>query len=307
MIDFVGNVKKYIAVSLAILAVGGVCAFIFGVNLDIQFKGGAILTYSFSGELEKSAFEGAVSETLGQKITVQEQLNAATGAKNYVISLSAASGITPEQQLELHDKLAAAFPENKVESVSINVVDPTIGGEFLAKCLVAVGFAGVLMIVYIGLRFKRISGWSAGVVAVVALVHDILFVFITFIVFRISINDNFIAVVLTILGYSLNDTIVIYDRIRENRKIYGKKMSLGEVVNKSINQSLTRSITTTVTTVAAMVVVSIVSLLYNLDSMLSFSFPLIIGMVSGLYSSVCISGPLWVLWQEAKGREKKAA
>ena len=134
--------------------------------------------------------------------------------------------------------------------------------------------------------------------AVVALLHDVLFVFTTFIIFRMPINDNFIAIVLTILGYSLNDTIVIYDRIRENKRLLGKKYTTGELVNLSINQSLTRTINTSVMTVLAMAVVLVVALMYNVESIVSFALPMIIGMIAGVYSSICIAGPLWVMWQE---------
>ena len=192
------------------------------------------------------------------------------------------------------------FSCNEIETASISVVNPTIGGEFLAKCLVAIGFAALLMVFYVSFRFRRIGGWSAGVTAVIALVHDILMVFAVFVVGRISLNANFIAVCLTILGYSLNDTIVIYDRIRENRRIYGAAMPVEDLVNLSLNQSMTRSLLTSVTTASAMVVVSLVALLYNVNTILSFSFPMIIGMVSGFYSSVCIAPALWTMWQKKK-------
>ncbi len=306
MFDFIGKKKIFFTISLGFLAVALVCSFVFGVNLDIQFKGGAIMTYSYDGEIAKADFEKIVEDTLGQQVNLQTQTDTVSQKTSYVVSTPDVSGINSDKQLELIDALQKAFPENNVESVSINVVDPVIGKEFLAKCLVSVAFASVLMICYIAFRFKKIGGWSAGVCAVIALFHDLLAVFATFIIFKISIDDNFIAVLLTILGYSLNDTIVIYDRIRENKRLYGNKLTTAELVNKSLNQSLTRSLATTVTTVTAMVVVSVVALVYHVDSILSFSFPLIIGMISGVYSSLCISSCLWVMWQNYKTQKKAA-
>ena len=306
MFDFIGKKKIFFTISLGFLAVALVCSFVFGVNLDIQFKGGAIMTYSYDGEIAKADFEKIVEDTLGQQVNLQTQTDTVSQKTSYVVSTPDVSGINSDKQLELIDALQKAFPENNVESVSINVVDPVIGKEFLAKCLVAVAFASVLMICYIAFRFKKIGGWSAGVCAVIALFHDLLAVFATFIIFKISIDDNFIAVLLTILGYSLNDTIVIYDRIRENKRLYGNKLTTAELVNKSLNQSLTRSLATTVTTVTAMVVVSVVALVYHVDSILSFSFPLITGMISGVYSSLCISSCLWVMWQNYKTQKKAA-
>jgi preprotein translocase SecF subunit len=245
-------------------------------------------------------FQFAAEQALGEAVSIQSTTDAITGSKNFILTLAASRGLNADQQLMLSETLSEAFPDNQVDAVSINVVDPVIGREFLLKSLLAVGFASVLMIVYVGLRFKKISGWSAGVMAVVALIHDVLIVFAVFIVFRIPLNDNFIAVVLTILGYSLNDTIVIYDRVRENKRIYGQKLSTAELMNKSINQSFTRTLATTVTTVTALLTVSLVALFYNVSSILSFSFPMVAGMLSGVYSSLGIAGPLWVLWQQRR-------
>ncbi|MEG1971635.1 MAG: protein translocase subunit SecF, partial [Oscillospiraceae bacterium] len=128
--------------------------------------------------------------------------------------------------------------------------------------------------------------------------HDVIADFCAFVIFRFAIDTNFFAVCLTILGYSLNDTIVIYDRIRENKRIYGTQKSIPELVNLSLNQSFKRSLMTTVTTVTAMVVVAAVAVVCNVTSILSFAVPMIVGMVSGFFSSMCIAPNLWVIWQE---------
>ena len=109
---------------------------------------------------------------------------------------------------------------------------------------------------------------------------------------------------LTILGYSINDTVVVYDRIRENRGLLGKKASFEELVNRSVNQSARRTIITTVTTVMALGVMCIVSKLYGLDSIFTFAFPLMMGMLSGVYTSLCVSTSAWVAWSERKGTKK---
>ena len=299
-INFFAHRKYYFTISIMLIVVMFACALVFGVNLDIQFKGGALLTYSYTGDLDAPAFQKAAEKVLGQSVSMQESTDIATGKRNIVLSLPTSEGIDAERQAALAAALNEQFSGNEIETASISVVNPTIGGEFLAKCLVAIGFAALLMVFYVSFRFRRIGGWSAGVTAVIALVHDILMVFAVFVVGRISLNANFIAVCLTILGYSLNDTIVIYDRIRENRRIYGASMPVEDLVNLSLNQSMTRSLLTSVTTASAMVVVSLVALLYNVNTILSFSFPMIIGMVSGFYSSVCIAPALWTMWQKKK-------
>ena len=299
-INFFAYRKYYFTISIMLIVVTLACALVFGINLDIQFKGGALLTYSYTGDIDASAFQKAAEKVLGQSVSMQESTDIATGKQNIVLSLPTSEGIDAERQAALAAALNEQFSGNEIETASISVVNPTIGGEFLAKCLVAIGFAALLMVFYVSFRFRRIGGWSAGVTAVVALVHDILMVFAVFVIGRISLNANFIAVCLTILGYSLNDTIVIYDRIRENRRIYGASMPVEDLVNLSLNQSMTRSLLTSVTTASAMIVVSLVALLYNVNTILSFSFPMIIGMVSGFYSSVCIAPALWTMWQKKK-------
>ena len=305
MIDFVGKRKIFFAISIALVAVTLLGSLFMGLNLDIQYKGGTMLTYSYSGDINKDEFLSKVQEIVGGTASIQESSDIATGTSNLVVSLTSTSGLSADKQVELSDTLAQTFADNNIHTESINNVSASVGREFFLKSLVAVLFAAIVMIVYIGLRFKRISGWSAGVMAVIALVHDIIAVIAVFVFFRLSVDANFMAVVLTILGYSINDTIVIYDRIRENRRVYGQKLPVRELVNKSINQSLKRAFVTTVTTIMALVVIAVVTLIFNVTSIVTFVFPLIVGLLSGTYSSVCLVPCMWVMWQEY--RAQKAA
>ena len=294
--DFIKNRKIYFIISIAIIVVTLACSFIFGVNLDIEFKGGTIITYSYEGDVDKAAFESAVENIVGN-VSVSESNSIATGATNLVVTLADNKGITPEVMEQINAAVEETYSVKYVES---STVDPIIGTEMLLKSLVAVAVASVLMILFIGFRFRKIGGWSAGVCAVIALLNDIFVVFATFVIFGISIDTNFMAVVLTILGYSVNDTIVIYDRIRENRNTYGKEMGVAQLVNTSLNECLRRTILTTLTTVSALIVVCIVALIFNVNSILSFTFPMMIGMIHGVYSSIAVAPQLWVLWQERK-------
>ena len=185
------------------------------------------------------------------------------------------------------------------------ILPPQTVRNFFFKCLVACAFAAIVTIIYIGFRFKKIGGLSAGCFAVLALIHDMCMVYGCFVIFRFDINANFMAVLLTILGYSINATIIVYDRIRENRRLLGKKMPLNELVNLSITQTMGRSVHTTVTTVLAMATVCVVCLICNITSIISFAFPLIIGMLAGVYSSNCIAPTLWVMWQDHVEKKNK--
>ncbi len=305
-INFMRNRKYYFTFSLILVAVCILSLVFFGAELDIQFKGGSIVTYNHTGSVDLAQVQSAVETITGLKVNVQAGSDAVTGTENFTVSLAGSQGINPETQMEITSKLDELFPDSGVEAVSISNVDATIGREFFQKSMVAMTFAALMIIVYIGIRFRKIGGWSAGVMGVVALLHDIMVAFTVFIVFRIPINDNFIAVVLTILGCSINDTIVIYDRIRENKRLASSgKSSLGEIVNLSINQSLGRSINTTLTIVLAMVVVAVMGFVYKIDTIITFAFPMVVGMISGCYSSLCLSGPLWVMWED--WRAKKGA
>ncbi len=303
MIDFVGKRKIFFIISIALVAVTLLGSLFLGLNLDIQYKGGTMLTYSYTGDINKDDFLSKVQEVVGGSAAIQESSDLATGSTNLVVSLASTSGLSADKQVELTDALSQTFAANNIHTESISNVNASIGREFFLKSLVAVLFAAIVMVVYIGFRFKRISGWSAGVMAVIALVHDIIAVVAVFVFFRLSVDANFMAVVLTILGYSINDTIVIYDRIRENRRIYGQKLPVGELVNKSINQSMKRAIVTTVTTVMALVVIAVVTLIFNVTPIVTFVFPLIIGLLSGTYSSVCLVPCMWVMWQEYRAKK----
>lgn len=302
--DFIGNRKKFYTLSIVIMLVILIATFVFGVKLDIQFKGGSIINYSYTGDINADEIKTIATDILKKDVTVNEKQGFGDLPNNFDITLTENVGVESSVTSELTTKLQEKYGDS-IELLSITNVDPLIGKEFFAKSFVAVAFAALVLIVYIALRFKKISGWSAGVMAVLALLHDIIMVYGTFIIFGIPLDYNFIAVLLTILGYSINDTIVIYDRIRENQKRAGSDVESDEIVNKSINQSITRSTNTSISTVLVMVVICIVAVFSGVSSIISFAFPMIIGMISGVYSTIFIAGPLWVDWQHYK--KKRAA
>lgn len=310
-IKFYQHRKIYIGISLAIFAVGIICNLIFGTELDIDFRGGALVEYSYTGTVDQETVDQAIADALGQPVTVTitDGLTDAAGnsTNTLTISLSGSDGISLDDQQAIDDQLAAAYPDSTFEMIQSSSVPPTMGSMFFAKCLVAVGLAAVLLVVYVAFRFRKIGGMSAGVMSLVALFHDVLMVYFTFVIFGFPLDDNFIAVVLTILGYSLNNTIVVYDRVRENRRLLGPKAGYEELVDTSINQTLTRSINTSLCTFLAIAVVFVVGLVFNLSSVTTFALPMMIGIVTGCYSSVCLAGPLYVMWQNHKQKKRAVA
>lgn len=176
-------------------------------------------------------------------------------------------------------------------------VQPFIADEIKKTGLKAVFIASLLIILYIWWRFSTMSGLPAALMALVALVHDAFVMISAYAIFKIPMNESFIAAILTILGYSLNDTIVLYDRIRENSNKM-RKAPIDELVNTSIVQSLSRTMNTSVTTLLAVIIVYIFAAVNNIQSIKEFTFPLIIGIISGTYSSIFIASPLWMMWKQ---------
>ncbi len=312
-IDFIKNSKVFFAVSLGIMLVCLIVnIFVLPTRVDIQFTGGTIVKYSYSGDLTEKQISDVAQEATKETVSFTYSENLASSDSNsHMVSLefTNSKAITVEEQDEVTKALTEAFPDNTFKVEESSSVDASKGANFFFKCLAAVIVAALIIIGYVGIRFKKIGGLSAGVFAIVALVHDLIIVYFTFAMFHMSLDDNFIAVVLMILGYSVNDTIVIYDRIRENRKKMGPKATLTEVANSSINQCLVRTIMTTISTMAAIGSVLVVSLIFNIESIISFALPMLIGLVSGCYSSICIAVPLWIMWRNHsdKAKNEKAA
>lgn len=303
--NYIGKKKIYFIVSIALIAVSVLSVFIRGLEVAIEFKGGTIINYSYTGDIDLGDAENAVEDATGINVEVQkgDSLGDDSGTKTISVSYTQDVELTEDLKAKICTALQEKLPDNAISDLDdASSVSPASGSTFFLKCLVALLVAVLLLIIYIAFRFKRIGGWSAGVCAIAALIHDSIIVFGTFIICGFEIDANFMAVVLTILGYSVNSTIVIYDRIRENRK-YAPKVALADVVNVSISQSRVRTLRTTITTVIAMAVVSVCALVSGLDSILAFAFPLIVGMVAGAYSSLCLAPSLWVTWCTRKGAQ----
>uniref|UniRef100_UPI00402925EE protein translocase subunit SecF n=1 Tax=Gemmiger formicilis TaxID=745368 RepID=UPI00402925EE len=306
-INFIGNRKKFYTFSCALIAVVLVFCGIFGVKMDVEFKGGSMITLAYEGDADLNDLKSTIGTELGKSNLTLQTGSDISGNQTLTVTLPGSDTLTTEQLDNLLATLNEQYPDNNFVQNEVSNVDATIGKEFLLKSVVALVAACVLILLYVAYRFRKIGGLKAGSTAIVALLHDMFVVFGVFVLLRIPLNGNFIAALLTILGYSINDTVVIYDRIRENSALYGKKqMSLAELVNLSVNQSFARSLMTSITTCLALGVVCVVSVIYRLDSIYSFAFPLLFGMVSGVYSTICIATPLWVDWKNKKKVAKKA-
>ena len=280
---------------------------ILGTSIDVTFKGGTLAKFAYEGNLS----ENAVTDYLNKEfklpaLDVQLSEATATGTdKAYtLINVYTTKEMSTDEASKLASGLAEKFAANKIEQDSINSIQASVGMLFFLKCMVAVALAAVILIIYVGIRFRKIGGWPAGVMAMVALLHDLTIAYFAFVLFRIPLNDNFVAVVLTILGYSLNGTIVVYDRIRDNRR--KMKAPLDEVADYSLNETFRRNLNTFITTFLAIATVAVVAFIWNLDAIISFAVPMAVGVVAGFFSSTFLCIPAWVAWMNKREARKAA-
>lgn len=309
LVRFTKFSKVFFGISLGIILIGIICNFVFGTQLDIQFRGGSYIKYSYVGNVDTDKLKDVIQTNTKQEVTMSISSDILSNSKKgdaYTIRVEFAGtkAISTNEQKKLTKTVQKAFPDNNFKVLEASAIESSMGSKFLLKCLTAVAIASVLMVLYVTIRFRKIGGLSAGVMALVALFHDVAMIYFMYIIFQMPIDSNFIAVVLMILGYSLNDTIVIYDRVREERRNFGAKEDIGYVFDYSATKVLRRTIFTSLTTLMAIGTVLVVSMIFNISSVTSFALPMMIGVISGCYSSVCIAGPLWVMWQKHKKKAK---
>ena len=295
--SFVKHFKLFLIIS-AILVVTGVVGLVtlpFGVNLfnmDVDFLGGVTMTYDLGQQADTKEVESIAKDVLGDKFS-SVTTSGSTGTQVVVKALY----VPNETRDALYDAIHAEYSDAIV--VASSSVSASVSSDLRNSAMISALVAVLCMLVYIGIRFD----FRSGLAAVCALCHDILVMLSAYIIFRIPFNANFIAAALTILGYSINATIVVFDRARENAKS-NPKTDFAEIMDKSIWQTMGRSINTTITTLLSITMVIIL----GVTSIRNFCWPLFIGVLAGCYSSVCISGNIWVrLRKHKKNKQEKTA
>lgn len=286
MFNIIEKRKIFFAISLIILAIGVVCFAINGLNTDIDFTGGTAIYVDLGGSYDETAVRNCLNPIEGVTVSSVQ----VTEGNSVVIKTTP---IDNALYATVADALAATFSGSAV--MSVDNVSANVGQELWANAAMSICIAAVLMLIYITIRFELLSGISA----VLTLIHDMLMMIAVYAIFQFPVNSSFIAAILTILGYSINATIVIFDRIRENARL-AKKAEFSEIVDKSVWQSMGRSINTSLTTLLTIVMVYIL----GVPSIKDFALPLIIGIVAGTYSSIFIAGQFWVIF---KGKSDKKA
>lgn len=283
--NIVENRKKYFAISIIVILAGIIAMIVNAsagrgaLNLDIEFTGGTSMNVAVGEEFNNDDIAAIIKEETGQK---SPQIQKIIGTDEVAIKMQSVDGGTRKK---IADAIKTKYKQANVLSTAD--VSATVSGEMQKAAVKATIIACLAMLVYISIRFKD---FRAGGSAIIALLHDVLVVIAAYAIFRIPINNAFIAVILTILGYSINSTIVIFDRIRENGSKF-RRNQVAEKIDKSISQTLGRSINTSLTTLFTIGAIYVL----GVQSIKDFSLPMIIGIISGAYSSMFLSGSVWYM------------
>jgi preprotein translocase subunit SecF len=284
------NTKIWFLISGVIITIG-IVAFIIhgGLNQGIDFKGGTMIEMSIGNNFNVEDVR-SIAKTYDKDIQVQMVGTDGVTLRSSVLSDS--------QQNDLVNAIVAKYKLVKKDALKDSQrIGPSVGNELKQSSFLAGALSIIAILIFVTIRFE----FRSGVSAVIALVHDLLVTLSVYAVVQIPINSSFIAAILTILGYSMSDTIVVFDRIRENKKL-GRSKDYADLVDTSITQTLTRSINTVLT-----VLITITSLyIFGVQAVRDFALPLIIGIVSGCYSSIFIASPIWVIWMKSDKKEKLA-
>lgn len=287
MFNIIEKRKIFFIISAIIIVAGIVSFFVQGFNTDIDFSGGTEITIDLKGDYDEAKLRKIIGSVDDVKVASVQKATS-TGLNGAIVMVNY---IDDDQTKAIKDVVEKDFPGSKM---SVSSISPKIGEELWQSALASIIAVAILMLIYITFRFEILTGVSA----VLALIHDMLVMVSFYTIFQIPVNTSFIAAILTILGYSINATIVIFDRIRENTR-FAKKEAFSDIVNRSIWQTLARSINTSLTTLFTLVLLFIL----GVASIKEFALPLIIGVVCGTYSSVFLAGQFWVIF---KGNKKNA-
>ncbi|NLO83744.1 MAG: protein translocase subunit SecF [Clostridiales bacterium] len=291
--DFVGKHRIFLIISLIVILAGLIVALWQGLNLGIDFIGGSLIYVNIG----KSYSADDIRDILSSEGIDATVVQVGESKQDAMIRMR-----HMENQEAIQEKLISALKEKYEltdDKFNVESVGPTVGKDLTLNAFKSIIIAWIFMLIYIWLRFEL----KSGVIAVIALIHDVLVMIALAALMRTQINSPFVAAVLTIIGYSINNTIVIFDRIRENSKQFRRKLSRAEITNTSISQTLARSINTSLTTLLTVLALYI----FGVESIKEFTLPIIVGLLGGTYSSIFIAGPLWAAWTEKSASKKPAA
>ena len=298
MIPVVPHSRVWFVLSGSLVALAVLLLFVLGLKLGIDFTGGTLMEIHFQNPVEKSAFEGALTSFgTDQQMDIGEPYVLRTTEGGFIVRIK---DITNEQHIALQGSLEKQF--GSYTETRFTTIGPTVGHTLKMRSLFALAVASLFIVLYIAFAFRdvprKLSPWKFGIIAVIALLHDVLITIGSFTVIGLftsfEANTLFVSALLIVLGYSVSDTIVIFDRVRENTISQQRGEEFAQIAERSLQQSMTRSINTSTCTLLPLFALAV----FGSESIRWFVLTLIIGIVIGTYSSIFLATPMLVYWRK---------
>jgi len=285
--------KIFFIFSAVLIVISIVSLLVQGLNLGIDFTGGSTLSFELNGTKYDKAVEARITELV----------KANSDAKDIVVQKVGDGGVsikttelTNDQSQKIVEAIKAEYKLEQKHVSEVEKVDGNVSKRLIADSFKAIVLAVALMLLYITWRFD----FRSGTCAVIALTHDVIVMLGFYSLFRFTVNTSFIAAILTILGYSINATIIVFDRVRENNRLAKKSTTVNEIADGAITNSYWRAINSSITTLLTICVLYVM----GVDSIKEFALPIIVGIVAGTYSSLFIAAPVWAAWKNGAKKSK---
>lgn len=275
------NTKIWIGSSLIVMAIGLVMILTSGLNYGIDFTGGTLIEINLHKNIPVNEIK-SITNSVDKNMTVIK-----LGESKSVVQLKSKEDFDSDERQAIFNKFKQKYNLKETDLERADQFGPSVGKEIRNKAIISVLLASLGILIYVSFRFE----WAYGVAAILALLHDVFIVISIYAIFRIPVNSPFVAAILTVVGYSINDTIVVFDRLRENLKLSNRKKDYAAIANESIGQTLGRSINTSLTTLISIVALYIL----GVESIKEFTLPLLAGITMGTFSSIFIASPIWVI------------
>ena len=298
--------KIFLIISAAAMVLVVLVAVVMGPSMGLELGGGTVGIYAYSTgtTLAPADFENTAEEYLGEDVTVQELDNLPTGMTQLVLTV--AQGFTEDTQQGLLQALTDAFPDAGIEESSVSTVFPAEIGMLATRFVIAAVLAGVLLLLFVGLRYKKTAGFSSGVVSLITMMHDCLLSYGVLVLLGFRAGSSFVAAAATVCCCSLINSVILYDAIRENRRVMSVNATVAELLNQSVAQCAPKLLAFTILLALGAVCAGVVGMVLDV-TVLDIAVPVLAGVLCAFYSVTCLNGALWSLWQERQQGKAAAA
>lgn len=302
--NFTKNLKKYLIASAALLLVGLVLLFVLGVKPGESFNGFYRSTYSYTGEIDRAAVEIAVEEVLDLDVTVTNGSSA--DGKTTFINFETKESVSTEQQTAVTNSLTEKFKDNSIKFTSVKKVASGISTKAVVTVVVAAVIVIVFAVAFVALRFKAIGGLAVAAVALIVFIHDALLALFAGVVVGTEFETYFAAIVLLLLGNAIYNTVLVFDRVRDNKSKLSANTPDCEIADTSVRETFVRNAVAAGVTFAVAVALAVVCAVKGTNGFAGFVIPVAVGLVSSFYTSTFLAAPLWASFSKCCAAKKPA-